>query len=51
MRIAILLLLSLFLFGCAGTKKVDTAKADTSKKIVLPPDTASNKYSKTRQGN
>ncbi|NAY91378.1 hypothetical protein GTQ34_05550 [Muricauda sp. JGD-17] len=48
-KIAIFLLI-FSIFGCTSMKNTQNVAQSEDGKHILPPNTASNKYSKTRQG-
>lgn len=50
MKIITLLLFVFSIFGCGSMKNTQNLAEDKERKHVLPPNTASNKYSKIRQG-
>ncbi len=45
------LMMSFLVMSCGSMKSVENNSDDVADKHTLPPNTASNKYSKKRQGN
>ena len=50
MKKLIVLLAVIFAFGCGSIKPTQKVANSDAEKHILPPNTASNKYSKIRQG-
>ncbi|WP_343486650.1 hypothetical protein [Allomuricauda sp. d1] len=50
MKAILLIILGCCFIGCGSMKSSQNVSNNDGKKHILPPDTPSNKYSKTRQG-
>jgi uncharacterized protein YceK len=51
MKALLLVFFCVLLAGCGSVKSTTNATSTDDNKLILPPDTPSNKYSKTRQAN